>query len=94
MATSIKVTRPNRLSEEETLTTFEDWKNNLIFYLNQGKDFQLFLKHGRLRIVMSSLEICLHLEQFLGVITSTFIWGRYRGFDQTFRYIQTYQNLL
>ena len=45
MATSsVKVQRPVRLSEDETLTSFEDWKNNLIFYLNQEKSFEPFLK--------------------------------------------------
>ena len=30
MATSgVKAHRPNRLTEDETLTSFEDWKNNL-----------------------------------------------------------------
>ena len=38
MATSIKISKPHRLTEEETLTTFEDWKNNLIFYLRQDKE--------------------------------------------------------
>ena len=44
MSTSVKAQRPTRLSEDETLTSFEDWKNNLIFYLNQEKSFELFLK--------------------------------------------------
>ena len=44
MSTSIKALRPGRLSEDETLTSFEDWKNNLIFYLNQDKTFAPFLK--------------------------------------------------
>ena len=39
MATTLKVTRPNRLTNDETLTSFEDWKNNLTFYLNQDKEF-------------------------------------------------------
>ena len=39
MATGVKAQRPVRLSEEETLTSFDDWKNNLIFYLNQEKTF-------------------------------------------------------
>ena len=44
MSTSVKALRPGRLSEDETLTSFEDWKNNLIFYLNQDKTFAPFLK--------------------------------------------------
>ena len=44
MATSLKVTRPNRLTNDETLTSFEDWKNNLKFYLSQDKDFAELLK--------------------------------------------------
>ena len=44
MATAVKAQRPVRLSEDETLTSFEDWKNNLIFYLNQEKSFEPFLK--------------------------------------------------
>ena len=41
---SLKVTRPNRLTNEETLTSFEDWKNNVTFYLQQDKDFAELLK--------------------------------------------------
>ena len=44
MATSLKVTRPNRLTNDETLTSFEDWKNNITFYLGQDKDFAILLK--------------------------------------------------
>ena len=45
MATSsVKAQQPVRLSEDETLTSFEDWKNNLIFYLTQEKSFEPFLK--------------------------------------------------
>ena len=45
MATGgVKAQRPVRLTEEETLTSFEDWKNSLIFYLNQEKTFAPFLK--------------------------------------------------
>ncbi len=79
MATSLKITRPNRLSNEETLTSFEDWKNNLIFYLSQDKDFMVLLKEetkwkkiadadphrGR-----TSAGEKLILDRFLGVIAS------------------------
>ena len=44
MATALKVTRPNRLTNDETLTSFEDWRNNVIFYLTQDKDFAGLLK--------------------------------------------------
>ena len=44
MATSLKVTRPNRLTNDETLTSFEDWRNNTVFYLTQDKDFANLLK--------------------------------------------------
>ena len=44
MSTNVKAQRPTRLSEDETLTSFEDWKNNLIFYLNQEIAFIPFLK--------------------------------------------------
>ena len=30
--------------QDESLTSFEDWRNNLMFYLNQDKDFKVFLK--------------------------------------------------
>ena len=79
MTTSIKVSRPNRLSEEETLTTFEDWKHNVIFYLNQDKDFQPFLQSTATWKVkhdtsehrgLDTAEKCQHLEHFLGVIAS------------------------
>ena len=44
MASGVKAQRPVRLSEDETLTSFEDWKNSLLFYLNQEKSFTDFLK--------------------------------------------------
>ena len=44
MATGVKAHRPSRLTEDETLISFEDWKNNVIFYLNQDTKFQPFLK--------------------------------------------------
>ena len=44
MATGVKAQRPVRLSEEETLTAFEGWKNSLLFYLNQEKTFTAFLE--------------------------------------------------
>ena len=77
MATSIKVTRPNRLTEEGTLTSFEDWKNNLNFYLSQDKDLKRFLKPETTWSKTSadtsnrgleSEELHQHLSHFLGVI--------------------------
>ena len=44
MSTGVKALRPKRLSENKTFTSFEDWRNNLIFYPNQDKNFQKFLK--------------------------------------------------
>ena len=44
MTSSIKITRPNRLAEDGTLTSFEDWKNNFNFYLSQENNFKKSLK--------------------------------------------------
>ena len=77
MATSIKVMRPNPLTEGETLTSFEDWKNNLNFYLSQDKDLKRFLKPETTWSKTSadtsnrgleSEELHQHLSHFLGVI--------------------------
>ena len=35
-----------RLREDETLTSFEDWKNNILYSLKQDKDFAPFTKKG------------------------------------------------
>ena len=43
MAT-VKAQRPVGLSKDETLTSFDDWRNSLISYLNQEKTFADFLK--------------------------------------------------
>ena len=32
------------MTNDETLTSFEDWRNNVIFYLTQDKDFAGLLK--------------------------------------------------
>ena len=79
MATSIKVQRPSRLTEDETLTSFEDWRNNLIFYLNQDKKFKPFLETNKVwkktaeevdhRGLTDATEH-LNLINFLGVIAS------------------------
>ena len=42
----MKAHRPKRLDENETLTSFEDWRNNLLFYLGQETKFALFLVPG------------------------------------------------
>ena len=79
MAMSLKVTRPDRLTNDETLTSFEDWKNNITFYLTQDKDFAVLLKEtttwtkssdadtnrGR-----STPENRAALDRFLGLIAS------------------------
>ena len=79
MTTGVKAHRPNRLTEEETLTSFEDWKNNLIFYLKQDTNFKKFLKadavwHKSSSNVehrgLESAEVLLQLKNFLGVIAS------------------------
>ena len=77
MSTGVKAQRPQRLSEDESLTSFEDWKNNLVFYLNQEKTFAALLKSdatwtktsdddaSRGRVDADGLFI---LNNFLGVI--------------------------
>ena len=76
---SLKVTRPNRLTDDETLTSFEDWKNNLTFYLNQDKEFSEFLKETTLWKKSSELvtnrgladvDKYQALQRFLGLIAS------------------------
>ena len=75
MNAHIKVTKPNRLQEEETLTSFEDWKNNLKFYLSQNEIFKHFLNSETVWEKTSSgvpfrglrnHEDCQHLQHFLG----------------------------
>ena len=77
MATNIKITRPNRLTENETLTSFQDWRNNLTFYLSQDKDLKEFLKaetrwvktsSGSQHRGLESAEELQHLQHFLGVV--------------------------
>ena len=79
MATSLKVTRPNRLTNDETLTSFEDWKNMLTFYLNQDKDFAELLKETATWTKSSDADVNRGrgdgaskqvLDRFLGVIAS------------------------
>ena len=79
MSTGVKAQRPKRLSEDETLTSFENWKNNLVFYLSQEKTFSPLLKsdatwtktsdddNNRGRVDADGLLI---LNNFLGVIAS------------------------
>ena len=79
MSTGIKAQRPNRLKEEETLTSFEDWRNSLIFYLNQDTNFSKFLKSDAVwekssgsaeHRGLASEDELLNLRNFLGVIAS------------------------
>ena len=79
MASSIKAVRPNRLSERETFTTFEDWRNNLEFFLQQDNRFKDFLKSSTTwRKVgaavehrgLDGAEKANSLRQFLGIIAS------------------------
>ena len=76
-AMALKVSCPNRLAENESITSFEDWRNNLIFYLSQEKDFKYFLKettHWRKTSAgipnrgLDSIEEYQSLKRFLGVI--------------------------
>ena len=75
MSTGVKARPPMRLAEDETLTSFEDWKNNLIFYLNQEKSFEPFLKAGAKWTKSSDADQnrgvkddIVSLNNFLGVI--------------------------
>ena len=71
--------RPSRLTENETLLTFEDWRNNLEFYFGQDKDFIKFLQtdaswnavgdNANFR-GLEDAESARHLNQFLEVIAS------------------------
>ena len=79
MTSSVKVTRPNRLTENETLTTFEDWRTNLEFYLSQEQKFQTFLQSNATweksddaseHRCLESADILRNLNQFLGVIAA------------------------
>ena len=80
MATNVKAVRPNILSESESLTSFEDWKNHLLeFYLGQDKLFQDFLKaqtkwtkasSSTLHRSLSSAEKSKNLQHFLSVVAS------------------------
>ena len=77
---AVKAIRPNRLNEDETLTSFEDWRNNLEFYLNQETSFKDFLKSSTVWKTsgdssaehrgLASADVARHLSQFLGVIAS------------------------
>ena len=43
MKSSLKATQPDRLTENETLTSVEDWCNQLEFFLSQDKNLAEFL---------------------------------------------------
>ena len=110
MATSIKITRPGRLTDEETLTTFEDWKNNLNFYLSHEKSFKDFLKSetvwrktsaGTENRGLASADKHQQLQHFLGVIAGLCPPLLYNDIiDETektsdvFKLLRTYYNLL
>ena len=79
MTSSLKATRPNRLTENETLTSFEDWRNQIEFFLSQDRDLANFLNpdvtwvQTALKIQHRGLENgakLLHLNRFLGIIAS------------------------
>ena len=80
MATSsIKIVRPKQLTESESLTSFEDWRNNLEFFLSQDKDVSKYLKSsvtwskksaGTDHRGFASADEAVALSQFLGIIAS------------------------
>ena len=79
MTSSLKATRPDRLTENETLTSFEDWRNQLEFFLSQDKDLVEFLDPNctwykiAFKIANRGLESDAklhHLKRFLGIIAS------------------------
>ena len=43
MKSLLKATQPDCATENETLTLFEDWRNQLEFFLSQDKDLVEFL---------------------------------------------------
>ena len=78
-SSNVKVVRPKRLTEKESLTTFEDWRNNLEFFLQQDKDFANLLKsnvtwskasENRPHRGLDNADEERSLKQFLGVIAS------------------------
>ena len=77
MTSTVKVSRPNRLTESESLTSFEDWRTGLEFYLSQETKFQAFLKSDAVWTKsgttsenrgLESADQLRSLNQFLGVI--------------------------
>ena len=79
MSTGVRAQRPQRLSEDETLNSFEDWKNNLVFYISQEKTFTPLLKTDATWTKTSDDDIyrgrvdangLLILNNLLGVIAS------------------------
>ena len=97
MTTSVKAQRPSRLSENETLMSVEDWKNNLVFYLNQERSFLPLLKPGAIWTKSSNEDPyrgctdangLLILNNFLGVIAGLAppppsSWGYRRRYYKT-----------
>ena len=79
MTSTVKATRPDRLTKNETLTSFEDWSNRLELFLSQDKDLVAFLDPNCgwykfvSKIANHGLECNakLHnLKRFLGIIAS------------------------
>ena len=79
MTSSLKATRSNRFTENETLTSFEDWHNQLEFFLSLDKDLVEFLDPDctwykiALKIANCGSESNAklhHLKCFLGIIAS------------------------
>ena len=76
---TVKAQRPKHLEEDETLTSFEDWRNNLLFYLSQETKFQVLLASGAewkktsegvANRGLADADALQVLNNFLGVIAS------------------------
>ena len=79
MTSSLKATRPYCLTENVTLTSFEDWRNQLEFLLSQDKDLVELLDPNctwykiSLKIANRDLESNAklhHFKRFLGIIAN------------------------
>ena len=46
MSSSHRVSKPWSLTAKETLTSFENWKSNIIYNLRQDKDFSPFIRNS------------------------------------------------
>ena len=106
MAITNQPSRPNELSGNETFTTFQEWRKNLIVYLNLNTNFHQFLepttiwseKNSKTKYRgFDSAQTCQRLDQFLRIIASLVPSPLYEGIveDSTstssvFQLIQSY----